>query len=127
MNQAEIEKLKNYRNKCQKDHSQFCKKYLYRALSHKRLKDINPVHSFRHACAVRMLCCGKSLSDIKNRLGHENIESTMIYLHLDLRRKRQVQKAFIEYTQSNLSHDKKIEEFLDWENKKEILEWLDSL
>ena len=51
----------------------------------------------------------------------------MIYLHLDLRKKRQVQKAFIEYTQSNLSHDKKIEEFLDWENKKEILQWLDSL
>jgi len=74
-----------------------------------------------------MLSCGKSLSDIKNRLGHDNIESTMIYLHLDLRRKRQVQKAFIEYTQSNLFHDKKIEEFLDWENKKEILEWLDTL
>jgi len=74
-----------------------------------------------------MLSCGKSLSDIKNRLGHDNIESTMIYLHLDLRRKRQVQKAFIEYTQSHLSHDKKIEEFLDWENKKEILEWLDTL
>ena len=26
------------------------------ALSQKRLKDINPVHSFRHGCAVRMLC-----------------------------------------------------------------------
>ena len=104
-----------------------CKKYLVKALSAKRLKTIHPAHSFRHSCAVRMLSCGKSLSDIKNRLGHDNIESTMIYLHLDLRRKRQVQKAFIEYTQSNLSHDTKIEEFLDWENKKEILEWLDSL
>lgn len=104
-----------------------CKKYLYSALSHKRLKDINPVHSFRHGCAVRMLCCGKSLSDIKNRLGHENIESTMIYLHLDLRRKRQVQKAFIEYTKSNLSEDPKINELIDWENRKDILEWLDSL
>jgi len=104
-----------------------CKKYLHKALSEKRLKTIHPVHSFRHSCAVRMLSCGKSLSDIKNRLGHDNIESTMIYLHLDLRRKRQVQQAFIEYTQSNLSHDTKIEEFLDWENKKEILEWLDTL
>jgi site-specific recombinase XerD len=104
-----------------------CKKYLVKALSAKRLKTIHSAHSFRHSCAVRMLSSGKSLSDIKNRLGHDNIESTMIYLHLDLRRKRQVQKAFIEYTQSNLSHDTKIEEFLDWENKKEILEWLDSL
>ena len=104
-----------------------CKIYLYRALSPKRLKDINPVHSFRHSCAVRMLSCGKSLSDIKNRLGHDNIESTMIYLHLDLRRKRQVQKAFMEYTKSNLSEDPKINELIDWENRKEILEWLDSL
>jgi site-specific recombinase XerD len=104
-----------------------CKKYLYKSLSPKRLKYINSAHSFRHSCAVRMLSCGKSLSDIKNRLGHESIESTMIYLHLDLRRKRQVQKAFIEYTQSNFSHDPKIEELLDWEKKKEFLEWLDSL
>jgi site-specific recombinase XerD len=104
-----------------------CKKYLYSALSQKRLKDINPVHSFRHGCAVRMLSCGKSLSDIKNRLGHDNIESTMIYLHLDLRRKKQVQKAFIEYTKANLSDDPKIDELIDWENRKDILEWLDSL
>ncbi len=104
-----------------------CKKYLYKTLSPKRLKDINPAHSFRHSCAVRMLSCGKSLSDIKNRLGHENIESTMIYLHLDLRRKRQVQKAFIAYTNSNLSDDPKIDELIDWENRKDILEWLDSL
>jgi len=104
-----------------------CKIYLYRALTHKRLKEINPVHSFRHSCAVRMLSCGKSLSDIKNRLGHDNIESTMIYLHLDLRRKRQVQKEFIEYTKSNLSDDPKINELIDWENRKDILEWLDSL
>ena len=51
----------------------------------------------------------------------------MIYLHLDLRRKRQVQKAFIEYTKSNLSEDPKINELIDWENSKDILEWLDSL
>ena len=51
----------------------------------------------------------------------------MIYLQLDLRRKRQVQKEFIEYTQSNLSDDPKIDELIDWENRKEILEWLDSL
>jgi site-specific recombinase XerD len=104
-----------------------CKKYLYKALSPRRLKDINPVHSFRHSCAVRMLSCGKSLSDIKNRLGHENIQSTTIYLHLDLRRKKQVQKTFIEYTKANLSDDPKIDELIDWENRKDILEWLDSL
>ena len=64
---------------------------------------------------------------VTNRLGHENIESTMVYLKIDLRRKRAVQKKFIEYTRVLLTHDPKIEELIDWENKKEILEWLDSL
>jgi len=104
-----------------------CKKHLFSALSPKRLKHINPAHSFRHSCAVRMLLCGDPISDIKNRLGHENVQSTMVYIHLDLSRKRQIQKRFIEYTQSNLSDDLKIEELIDWENKEEILAWLDSL
>lgn len=48
-------------------------------------------------------------------------------MKIDLRRKRAVQKKFIEYTRVLLTHDPKIEELIDWENKKEILEWLDSL
>jgi site-specific recombinase XerD len=104
-----------------------CKKHLFKSLSPKRLKHINPVHSFRHSCAVRMLSCGDSLSDIRNHLGHENIQSTMVYLHMDLNRKRAVQKKFIEYIQSSLSDDLKIEELIDWEHKEDILTWLDSL
>ncbi|MBW1753999.1 MAG: tyrosine-type recombinase/integrase [Deltaproteobacteria bacterium] len=104
-----------------------CKKYLFKSLSPKRLKHINPVHSFRHSCAVRMLSCGDSLSDIRNHLGHENIQSTMVYLHMDLNRKRAVQKKYIEYIQSSLSDDLKIEELIDWEHKEDILTWLDSL
>jgi len=104
-----------------------CKKYLYKTLSPKRLKNINPAHSFRHTCAVRMLLSGELISDIKNHLGHENINSTMVYLHMDLSRRRAVMKKFIEYTHSNLSQDPKLDELIDWKNKKEILEWLDSL
>lgn len=104
-----------------------CKKYLSRALSPKRLKQLNPAHSFRHSCAVNMLCSGFSITDIKNRLGHENAQSAMAYLHLDLSRRRQTQKRFIEYTQSVLRSDSKIDELLDWENRKETLAWLDSL
>jgi site-specific recombinase XerD len=104
-----------------------CRKYLCNALSPKRLKDINPVHSFRHSCAIRMLSCGEPVSVIKNHLGHENVQSTMVYLQLDLTRKKEVQRKFIEYAQSNLSQDPKIDELIDWENKKDILEWLDSL
>jgi len=104
-----------------------CKKYLSLALPPKRLNDINPVHSFRHACAVHMLYRGHSLSEIRNHLGHEDIQSTTIYLHLDLNRRRQIQKRFTEYMQSVLTHDPKIEELLDWENKEDIIAWLDSL
>ncbi len=104
-----------------------CKKHLKKSFTEKRLKYINPVHSFRHSCAVNMLLSGASLTEIKNHLGHENLGSTMIYLHMNLPQKREVQKRFIEYTQSNLSDDSKIDELIDWENKEEILNWLDSL
>ena len=104
-----------------------CQKYLSIALEPKRLKMIHPVHSFRHACAMNMLASGKSLSDVKNHLGHENIQSTMIYLKMDLRTKREALKKFIEYSQSTLKHDPKIDELIDWEHKKETLDWLDSL
>ncbi len=51
----------------------------------------------------------------------------MVYLHLDLSRRREVQRKFIKYSQSTLAHDPKIEELIDWENKEETLAWLDSL
>lgn len=104
-----------------------CKKYLSMALPPKRLKDINPVHSFRHSRAVDMLASGASLSEIKNHLGHEDIQSTTVYLHLDLARRKQIQQQFIEYTQSALISDPKIEELFDWESKEDIMAWLDSL
>jgi integrase/recombinase XerD len=104
-----------------------CKKYLTRALSAKRLQHINPVHSFRHSCAVDMLLRGHALTDIRNRLGHDNIQSTTIYLHLDLNCRRQIQNQFIKHMQSALTTDPKIEELLHWEGEHDIMAWLDSL
>lgn len=104
-----------------------CGKYLKKVLPPKRLQKINAVHSFRHSCAVHMLMTGAPITDIKNHLGHEDIKSTMIYLNLDLSRRREVQKKFIEYTQSVFKYDEKLEELIDWENKEKTLEWLDSL
>ena len=104
-----------------------CRKYLEKVLPPKRLKDLNPAHSFRHSCAVNMLLAGHPISDIKNRLGHESIKSTMIYLHLDLSHRQGIQKKFITHTQSLLGQDDKIDELVDWENREEILSWLDSL
>ena len=74
-----------------------------------------------------MLCAGDSITDIKNRLGHENLQSTMTYLDMDLTHKRSIQEQFILYNQSLLNQDDKINELIDWENKEEILKWLDSL
>ena len=104
-----------------------CKKYLQQALAPKRLKSINPAHSFRHSRAVNMLGCGHSITDIKNRLGHENINSTMVYLHMDLTHKLAVQKKFVQYAQATLKHDPKLDELIDWDHKEDILAWLDSL
>jgi len=104
-----------------------CKKYLSKTLSPKRLNYINPVHSFRHARAVDLLYRGRDITEIKNRLGHDHIQSTMTYLHLDLNRRRRIQRGFIKHMQSVLADDPKLDELLQWENEKDIMKWLDSL
>jgi len=104
-----------------------CQKYLKKTLPEKRLKTLNPAHSFRHACAVNMLQSGHSLTDIRLRLGHEHLESTMTYLNLGISRKREIQDEFIKHTQSVMSSDKKLDKLIDWDNREDILIWLDSL
>lgn len=102
-------------------------KYLSRALPPQRTVNLQPAHCFRHSCAMHLLASGESITDIKNRLGHENIQSTMRYLQLNLTSKRDVQRKFIDYTRTLLANDQKIEDLADWQQKKEILAWLDSL
>jgi len=104
-----------------------CRKYLEKALPPKRLKNINPVHSFRHSRAIDMLYSGHPITDIKNHLGHDAIRSTVVYLQLDLNRRRHIQRRFIRHMQSVLADDSKIEELLQWENEGDLMEWLDSL
>jgi site-specific recombinase XerD len=104
-----------------------CRKYLRKSLDPKQLQYINPAHSFRHSCAVNMLLAGASLTEIKNHLGHEKLESTMVYLHLNLQKKKEVQNRFIEYTRSSYSDDPAVDQYMDWEKKEEILRWLDTL
>jgi integrase/recombinase XerD len=104
-----------------------CKKYLQMALPSKRLKDINPVHSFRHSCAVNMLADGHPVSDIRNKLGHEDIQSTMVYLQLDLAKRKKIQNRFIQYVQSTVTQNPEIDALIDWQNKDDIMAWLDDL
>jgi site-specific recombinase XerD len=103
-----------------------CKKHITAAIAENRRSKLNPVHCFRHSCAINMLASGYSITDIKNHLGHENLQSTMIYLQLDISKKRNLQKKFIEYTQ-NQAKDSKIEQLEAWESEQETLTWLDSL
>ncbi len=104
-----------------------CRKYLHKALPEKRLRHINPVHSFRHSRAVDMLHNGHPITDIQNHLGHDNIQSTTIYLHLNLDRRRHIQKQFMKHMQSVLKDDSKIDELLHYENEEDLMAWLDSL
>lgn len=104
-----------------------CKKYLTAALPQKRLKNLNPVHSFRHSCAVNMLTSGCSLSEIRNQLGHEDLQATMVYLQLDLTHRKKVQNKFIEFSASVLIEHPQIEELINTDNKEDIMAWLDSL
>lgn len=104
-----------------------CKKYLTVALPSRRLRNLNPVHSFRHSCAVNMLTSGCSLSDIRIQLGHEDLQATMVYLQLDLTHRRRIQNKFIEFNRSVLINHPEIEELINTENKEDIMAWLDSL
>jgi len=104
-----------------------CRKYLSTALEPKRLKTISPVHSFRHSRAMDWLHQGEPITEIRNRLGHDNVQSTMVYLQLDLNHKRLIQKEFVDYMKSDLTIDHKIDELLAGENMQDLLDWLDSL
>jgi len=104
-----------------------CSKYLKKTLSPKRLKYISAVHSFRHSRAVNMLYRGRNLAEIMNRLGHDNLKTTSIYLQLDLSHRRDIQKKLIRYFESVLDLDPKIEEFIGWENDEDLMNWLDTL
>ena len=74
-----------------------------------------------------MLISGQPLTDIKNYLGHDNIQSTTIYLHLDLTSRREIQKELIKHMESLLVSDPKIEELIHCEGEQDILAWLDTI
>jgi hypothetical protein len=72
-----------------------------------------------------MLYRGDSVTDIRNRFRHDNVQFSTRYLHLDLKRKQQ--DRFVQHIQSVLVNDHGIDELLQTENKGDLMAWLDSL
>lgn len=82
-------------------HHPLSKEVVYQIVRH-RLKALNielnhyGPHSIRHACASHLINTGISLKVISNQLGHQNIESTLIYTKVDLVGLRKVAEFNIE-------------------------------
>ena len=76
---------------------------------------------------MNMLAKGYSISDIKNQLGHEDIQSTAVYLQLNMSRRKIIQQKFTQHTKSILVRNAEIEELIDNKDKDDIMKWLDSL
>jgi len=55
------------------------------------------------------------------------LTANSIYLHLDLKHRRDIQKKLIKYFESVLTLDPKIEELLGFENDEDLMNWLDTL
>lgn len=47
-------------------------------------------HALRHACATRLINCGRTLKEIGDLLGHRKVDTTRIYTKIDLPHLRQV-------------------------------------
>jgi integrase/recombinase XerD len=55
-----------------------------RAIGHQALgRDVSP-HQFRHACATALLKGGADIRDVQAVLRHSDIDTTQIYLHVDV-------------------------------------------
>lgn len=53
------------------------------------LKEVS-VHTLRHTYATHLLEDGLDLISVRDLLGHENIETTMLYVHLAQLNKRNI-------------------------------------
>ena len=90
------------------------------AMKKKRLR----AHSMRHTTAVHLLQAGAEPNVIKAWLGHTSVESSQVYLDLDLRRKREVLDFLVtpEFAGLLLQAERD-----NSEDKMTLIEWLEKL
>lgn len=81
-------------------------------------------HSMRHTTAVHLLQGGAEMNTIKTWLGHSSVESTQIYLGLDLRKKRDILDRLITPEFATLIAEKNRGYTGD---KRSLIQWLESL
>ena len=105
-----------------------CQKYLKKAGIQKQLPSVkrSAVHSWRHTAAVNMIRQGRSLLEVKVRLGHASFDSTQKYLNLDLSVKRKRVEEFVRFTE-NLLPSRLGSESEAWKSSEEILRFLKSV
>lgn len=105
-----------------------CQKYLCKVPDLKKRftnSKRSPVHSWRHTAAVYMIRQGCSLLEVKVRLGHSSLESTLKYLNLDLTVKRERMKEFVCFINQSIGEECLAP--IDWNSDKEVLEYLKNL
>jgi len=87
---------------------------------------IQAVHSWRHSAAINMIRQGRSLLEVKTRLGHVSYETTAKYLALDLTIKRHSMDAFVKFI-SRFIEDQDIAIAAEWNQKQDVIDFIKSL
>ena len=64
---------------------------------------------------------------VKSSPGVFYSEPLQVYLHMDINRRKLIQKKFSKYTKSLLEHNAEIEELIDKKEEGDIMDWLDDL
>lgn len=79
------------------ENGHYSRQYLWQEInkySKRILKKSFNVHGFRHSHATSLLLAGAKIPDIAVRLSHENVSTTLFYLHKELNSKT-LKKVFI--------------------------------
>lgn len=87
---------------------------------------IQAVHSWRHSAAINMIRQGRSLLEVKTRLGHASYETTAKYLGMDLTIKRNRMDEFVKYI-SQFIEDEELSVVAEWNQKQDVIDYIKSL